>query len=85
MTSECQEKKNLLTGYINILMKSARCQCLAAGHTACMDINLEKENISQIVYEAVNHKAARQENKDKRVPKPRTGKRTKRRNLTADY
>lgn len=36
------------------------------------DIDLEKEDISQIVYEVVNHKAASQENKDKRTPKPRT-------------
>jgi len=36
------------------------------------DIDLEKEDISQIVYEVVNHKAASAENKDKRAPKPRT-------------
>lgn len=36
------------------------------------DIDLEKEDISQIVYEVVNHKAASVENKDKRAPKPRT-------------
>lgn len=41
------------------------------------DIDLEKEDISQIVYEVVNHKAASQENKDKRAPKPRTIKRAK--------
>lgn len=45
------------------------------------DIDLEKENISQIVYEVVNHKAASQENKDKRAPKPRTRKRTKKEQL----
>ena len=36
------------------------------------DIDLEKEDISQIVYEVVNHKAARACDKDKRAPKPRT-------------
>lgn len=41
------------------------------------DIDLEKEDISQIVREVVNHKAASQENKDKRGPKPHTIKRTK--------
>lgn len=41
------------------------------------DIDLEKEDISQIVYEVVNHKAASQENQDKRAPKPRTIKRAK--------
>ena len=41
------------------------------------DIDLEKEDISQIVYEVVNQKAASQENKDKRAPKPRTIKRAK--------
>lgn len=35
------------------------------------DIDLEKEDISQIVYEVVNHKAARACDKDKRAPKPR--------------
>ena len=39
------------------------------------DIDLEKEDISQIVYEVVNHKAAKACDKDKRAPKPR--KRTK--------
>jgi len=34
------------------------------------DIDLGKEDISQIVYEVVNHKAASAENKDKRAPKP---------------
>ena len=36
------------------------------------DIDLEKEDISQIVYEVVNHKAASCENAGKRAPKPRT-------------
>ncbi len=36
------------------------------------DIDLEKEDISQIVYEVVNHKAANNENAEKRAPKPRT-------------
>lgn len=48
------------------------------------DIDLEKEDISQIVYEVVNHKAANQENKDKRAPKPRSRKRAKKENLTVD-
>ncbi len=36
------------------------------------DIDLEKEDISQIVYEVVNHKAAGSENAEKRAPKPHT-------------
>lgn len=36
------------------------------------DIDLSKEDISQIVYEVVNQKAASVENKEKRAPKPRT-------------
>ena len=40
------------------------------------DIDLEKEDISQIIYEVVNHKAAKAYDKDKRAPKPR--KRSKR-------
>ena len=40
------------------------------------DIDLEKEDISQIIYEVVNHKAAKACDKDKRAPKPR--KRSKR-------
>ena len=36
------------------------------------DIDLEKEDLSQIVYEVVNHKAALAEDKEKRAPKPRT-------------
>lgn len=36
------------------------------------DIDLEKEDISQIVYEVVNRKAASAENAEKRAPKPRT-------------
>ncbi len=47
------------------------------------DIDLEKEDISQIVYEVVNHKAASEENKDKRAPKPRTRKRTKKEELNS--
>lgn len=47
------------------------------------DIDLEKEDISQIVYEVVNHKAASQENKDKRAPKPRTRKHTKKEELNS--
>lgn len=39
------------------------------------DIDLAKEDISQIVYEVVNHKAAKACDKDKRAPKPRTRKR----------
>lgn len=38
------------------------------------DIDLTKEDISSIVYEVVNHKAARACDKDKRAPKPRTRK-----------
>ena len=37
------------------------------------DIDLEKEDINQIIYEVVNHKAASSENEGKRAPKPRTG------------
>lgn len=36
------------------------------------DIDLEKEDINQIIYEVVNHKAASSENEGKRAPKPRT-------------
>lgn len=39
------------------------------------DIDLAKEDISQIVYEVVNHKAANVCDKDKRAPMPRTRKR----------
>lgn len=39
------------------------------------DIDLEKEDLSQIVYEVVNHKAANACDKDKRAPKPGTRKR----------
>ena len=39
------------------------------------DIDLTKEDISQIVYEVVNHKAANACDKDKRAPRPRTRKR----------
>ena len=35
------------------------------------DIDLTKEDISQIVYEVVNHKAANGSDKDKRAPQPR--------------
>ena len=38
------------------------------------DIDIEKEDLSQIVYEVVNHKAAKPNDKDKRAPKPRTRK-----------
>lgn len=38
------------------------------------DIDLAKEDISRIVYEVVNHKAANACDKDKRAPKPRTWK-----------
>ena len=45
------------------------------------DIDLEKEDISQIVYEVVNHKAARAEDQDKRAPTPKTrGKRKQKTN-----
>lgn len=47
------------------------------------DIDLGKEDISQIVYEVVNHKAASQENKDKRAPKPRTRKSTKKEEINS--
>lgn len=36
------------------------------------DIDLEKEDISQIVYEVVNQKAARPCDRDKKAPKPRS-------------
>ena len=36
------------------------------------EIDLEKEDINQIIYEVVNHKAASIENEGKRAPKPRT-------------
>lgn len=38
------------------------------------DIDPEKEDVNNIVYEVVNHKAARVEDQDKRAPKPRTRK-----------
>ena len=38
------------------------------------DIDLEKEDISNIVYEVVNHKAALAKDQDKRAPKPKTKK-----------
>ena len=38
------------------------------------DIDLAKEDISQIVYEVVNYKAANACDKDKHAPKPRTRK-----------
>lgn len=38
------------------------------------DINMEKEELKQIVFEVVNHKAASPCNQDKRAPKPRTRK-----------
>ena len=39
-----------------------------------MDINLEDENISEIVYEVVNAKVASGDNKEKRAPVSRTRK-----------
>lgn len=39
------------------------------------DIDLAKEDISKIVYEVVNQKAANACDKGKRAPKPRTRKR----------
>ena len=41
------------------------------------DIDLENEDLSQIVYEVVNHKAAKPCDKDKRAPMPRTRKNRK--------
>ena len=41
------------------------------------EIDLEKEDISQIIYEVVNHKAARAEDQNKRAPKPKTRKKIK--------
>ena len=38
------------------------------------DIDLEKEDISNIVYEVVKHKAALAKDQDKRAPKPKTRK-----------
>ena len=38
------------------------------------DIDMEKEDLSQIIYEVVNHKAAKEADKDKRAPKLRTRK-----------
>ena len=38
------------------------------------DIDMEKEDLSQIIYEVVNRKAAKPTDKDKRAPKPRTRK-----------
>lgn len=38
------------------------------------DIDIEKENLSEIVYEVVNRKAAEPCDQDKRAPKPRTRK-----------
>ena len=38
------------------------------------DIDMEKEDLNQIIYEVVNHKAAKPIDKDKRAPKPRTRK-----------
>lgn len=45
------------------------------------DIDLEKEDISQIVYEVVNHKAANACGQDKRAPKPRKRKKRSHDNL----
>lgn len=41
------------------------------------EIGLEKEALSQIIYEVVNQKAAAPESKGKRAPKPRTRKSNK--------
>jgi len=41
------------------------------------DIDIEKEDLSQIIYEVVNHKAANPCDQDKRAPKPRTQKKRK--------
>ncbi len=41
------------------------------------DIDIEKEDLSQIIYEVVNHKAANPCDQDKRAPKPRTHKKSK--------
>lgn len=38
------------------------------------DIDIEKKDLSQIIYEVVNRKAAKPTDKDKRAPKPRTRK-----------
>lgn len=38
------------------------------------DIDIEKEDLSQIVYEVVNHKTVNPCDRDKRAPKPRTRK-----------
>lgn len=46
------------------------------------DIDLEKENISEIVYEVVNRKAANACDQDKRAPKPRTRKKCSQDNQT---
>ncbi len=45
------------------------------------DIDLEKEDVSQIVYEVVDHKAVRVEDQDKRAPKPKTRKSRKQKNI----
>ncbi len=45
------------------------------------DMDLEKEDIGQIVYAAVDHNAASREGKDKCAPKPRTRKSTKKKAL----
>lgn len=39
-----------------------------------MKMGIGKENLSEIVYEAVNRKAAEPCDQDKRAPKPRTRK-----------
>lgn len=41
------------------------------------DIDIEKENLNQIIYEVVNRKAAKPTDKDKRAPKPCTRKKRK--------
>ena len=44
------------------------------GNTSWIRLILQKKDVSAIVYEVVNAKAASPENQGKRVPKPRTRK-----------
>ena len=69
MASGFQAKRNWKVGFIN--------KVPVPYHWSYKldDIDLAKEDISQIVYEVVNHKAANACDKDKRAPKPRTRKR----------
>jgi hypothetical protein len=41
------------------------------------DIDIEKEDLNQIIYEVVNRKASKPTDKDKRAPKPRIRKKRK--------